>query len=108
LQGRPNRDLLCKFENFTITDVHVSSTATGFRMSTPPPPPAKKGPRGEIAELTSQLQSLCTMGKRSDKELRAQKKDVFKKVVNLLTVGAALWGAARQPFLPSTVVRPME
>mmetsp|Transcript_32785 Transcript_32785/g.83205 ORF Transcript_32785/g.83205 Transcript_32785/m.83205 type:complete len:911 (-) Transcript_32785:492-3224(-) len=44
-------------------------------------------PRGEIAELTASLQSLCTMGKRSDKELKAQKREVFRKVINYLTVG---------------------
>jgi len=45
-------------------------------------------PRGEIGELTASLQSLCTAGKRSDKELRAQKREVFKKVVHYLTIGA--------------------
>eukprot|EP00983_Pelagomonas_calceolata_P017890 561346-Pelagomonas_calceolata.AAC.1 len=45
-------------------------------------------PRGEIGELTASLQSLCTMGKRSDQELRAQKREVFKKVVHYLTIGA--------------------
>lgn len=44
-------------------------------------------PRGEIGELTASLQSLCTMGKRSDQELRAQKREVFKKVVHYLTIG---------------------
>ncbi len=46
-----------------------------------------KAPRGEIAELSASLQNLCTAGKRSDKELRMQKRDVFKKVINYMTVG---------------------
>lgn len=33
---------------------------------------ADRKPRGELAELTASLQNLCTMGKRSDKELRQQ------------------------------------
>jgi signal transduction histidine kinase len=45
-------------------------------------------PRGEIGELTASLQSLCTAGKRSDKELREQKREVFKKAVHYLTIGA--------------------
>lgn len=49
---------------------------------------ASNKPRGEIGELTTSLQSLCTAGKRSDKELRLQKREVFKKVINYLTVGA--------------------
>jgi predicted ATP-grasp superfamily ATP-dependent carboligase len=36
-------------------------------------------PRGELAELQVSLQSLIEKGKRSDKEMRALKKDVFKK-----------------------------
>jgi hypothetical protein len=57
-------------------------------MATPAAKPAAPPkPRGEIAELTASLQSLCTMGKRSDKELRMQKRDVFKKVINYLSVG---------------------
>lgn len=47
----------------------------------------ERKPRGEIAELTASLQSLCTLGKRTDKELKSQKRDVFKKVINYLTVG---------------------
>jgi hypothetical protein len=47
----------------------------------------KQKPRGEIAELSTTLQSLCTAGKRSDKELRQQKRDVFKKVISYMTVG---------------------
>ena len=54
----------------------------------------KSKPRGEIAELTASLQSLCTAGKRSDKELRMQKREVFRKVINYLSVGA-LWGPGR-------------
>ncbi|KAG2423691.1 hypothetical protein HXX76_015081 [Chlamydomonas incerta] len=48
---------------------------------------ARSKPRGELAELSAQLQNLCTAGKRSDKELRAAKKDVFKKVINYMTLG---------------------
>ncbi len=44
-------------------------------------------PRGELAELSSQLQNLCTAGKRTDKELRTAKKDVFKRVINYMTLG---------------------
>ncbi|KAJ9512205.1 hypothetical protein QJQ45_012748 [Haematococcus lacustris] len=44
-------------------------------------------PRGEVAELTAALQNLCTAGKRSDKELRSQKRDVFKKVISHLSIG---------------------
>lgn len=49
-------------------------------------------PRGELAELTASLQSLCTTGKRSDKELRSAKKDVFKKVVSYMTLGMDMSG----------------
>lgn len=49
-------------------------------------------PRGELAELNAQLQSLCTSGKRSDKELRAAKKEVFKKVINYMTLGMDMSG----------------
>lgn len=42
-------------------------------------------------QLTASLQSLCTMGKRSDKELKAQKREVFRKVINYLTVGQWQW-----------------
>ncbi|GIL46366.1 hypothetical protein Vafri_3358 [Volvox africanus] len=48
---------------------------------------ARSKPRGELAELSAQLQSLCTAGKRTEKELRNAKKDVFKKVVNYMTLG---------------------
>ncbi|KAG2490400.1 hypothetical protein HYH03_011200 [Edaphochlamys debaryana] len=44
-------------------------------------------PRGELAELSAQLQNLCTAGKRSEKELKNAKKDVFKKVINYMTLG---------------------
>ncbi len=43
-------------------------------------PPAAKA-RGEIAELGQSLQSLLTAGKRSDKELKQAKRDVFKKII---------------------------
>ncbi|MEW5316344.1 MAG: hypothetical protein WDW38_007723 [Sanguina aurantia] len=52
----------------------------------------KSKPRGELAELTASLQSLCTTGKRSDKELRSAKKDVFKKVVSYMTLGMDMSG----------------
>lgn len=48
---------------------------------------AERKPRGEIAELSLALQNLCTIGKRSDKELRLSKKEVFKKVINYMTLG---------------------
>ncbi|GLC44199.1 hypothetical protein PLESTB_000752500 [Pleodorina starrii] len=44
-------------------------------------------PRGELAELSAQLQNLCTAGKRTERELRNAKKDVFRKVVNYMTLG---------------------
>eukprot|EP00201_Polytomella_parva_P018173 CAMPEP_0175071818 /NCGR_PEP_ID=MMETSP0052_2-20121109/19478_1 /TAXON_ID=51329 ORGANISM="Polytomella parva, Strain SAG 63-3" /NCGR_SAMPLE_ID=MMETSP0052_2 /ASSEMBLY_ACC=CAM_ASM_000194 /LENGTH=323 /DNA_ID=CAMNT_0016339079 /DNA_START=43 /DNA_END=1014 /DNA_ORIENTATION=+ len=46
-----------------------------------------KKPRGEVADLSLALQNLCTGGKRSDKELRSAKKDIFKKVINYMTLG---------------------
>ncbi|GIL71417.1 hypothetical protein Vretimale_2716 [Volvox reticuliferus] len=48
---------------------------------------ARSKPRGELAELSAQLQNLCTAGKRTEKELRNAKKDVFRKVVNYMTLG---------------------
>ena len=48
---------------------------------------AARKPRGEVAELSASLQNLCTAGKRTDKELRAAKKEVFKKVINYMTLG---------------------
>ncbi|GBF87867.1 beta-adaptin A [Raphidocelis subcapitata] len=44
-------------------------------------------PRGELGELSAQLQGLCTKGKRTDKELVAAKREVFKKVINYMTLG---------------------
>jgi vesicle coat complex subunit len=43
--------------------------------------------RGELAELSTSLQNLCVAGKRSDRELRHAKKEVFKKVINYMTLG---------------------
>jgi hypothetical protein len=43
--------------------------------------PAK--PRGEVAELGASLQNLCTAGRRTDKELRQAKRDVFKKIISV-------------------------
>lgn len=54
------------------------------------PRPAK--PRGEFAELSAQLQSLCTTGKRSNQELRLAKKESFKKVINYMTLGMDMSG----------------
>lgn len=48
---------------------------------------ADRKPRGELAELSVSLQNLCTTGKRSDKELKTAKRDVFKKVINYMTLG---------------------
>jgi vesicle coat complex subunit len=44
-------------------------------------------PRGEVGELSVQLQNLCTKGKRTDKEMVAAKREVFKKVINYMTLG---------------------
>ena len=44
-------------------------------------------PRGELAELSAQLQGLCTAGKRSKDELKDAKKEAFRKVVNYMTTG---------------------
>jgi vesicle coat complex subunit len=49
-------------------------------------------PRGELAELSATLQSLCMTGKRSDKELRSAKKEAFKKVINYMTLGMDMSG----------------
>ena len=48
--------------------------------------PAAK-PRGEIAELQTALQSLLTLGKRTPKEQGVAKRDVFRKIVSLTSVG---------------------
>ncbi|KXZ42977.1 hypothetical protein GPECTOR_108g172 [Gonium pectorale] len=53
---------------------------------------ARNKPRGELAELSAQLQNLCTAGKRTEKELRNAKKDVFKKVINYMTLGMDMSG----------------
>lgn len=47
----------------------------------------ERKPRGEIAELGASLQNLCSQGKRSPKELLLAKKEVFKKVINYMTLG---------------------
>lgn len=49
-------------------------------------------PRGELGELSAQLQSLCTKGKRTDKEMAAAKREVFKKVINYMTLGMDMSG----------------
>lgn len=56
----------------------------------------ERKPRGEVAELSVSLQSLCTMGKRSDKELRTAKKEAFKRVINYMTLGMDM-----SPLFPS-------
>lgn len=48
--------------------------------------PAAK-PRGEIAELQTALQSLLTLGRRTPKEQSVGKRDVFRKIVSLTSVG---------------------
>ncbi|EFJ51657.1 hypothetical protein VOLCADRAFT_56821 [Volvox carteri f. nagariensis] len=53
---------------------------------------ARNKPRGELAELSAQLQNLCTAGKRTERELRNAKKDVFRKVVNYMTLGMDMSG----------------
>jgi vesicle coat complex subunit len=54
---------------------------------------ADRKPRGELAELSLSLQSLCTVGKqRSDKDHRLAKKEVFKKVINYMTMGMDMSG----------------
>eukprot|EP00879_Flechtneria_rotunda_P024450 GHRR01025920.1.p1 GENE.GHRR01025920.1~~GHRR01025920.1.p1 ORF type:complete len:221 (+),score=45.30 GHRR01025920.1:628-1290(+) len=49
-------------------------------------------PRGELAELSAQLQGLCMTGKRSNVELRQAKKEAFKKVINYMTLGMDMSG----------------
>lgn len=49
--------------------------------------PSSSKPRGELGELSAQLQGLCTKGKRTDKEMVAAKREVFKKVINYMTLG---------------------
>jgi vesicle coat complex subunit len=44
-------------------------------------------PRGELPELAATLQTLLTSGKRSDKELRVAKRDTFKKIISLVSIG---------------------
>jgi vesicle coat complex subunit len=53
-------------------------------------PPRTGKPRGELAELSATLQSLCMTGKRSSAELRAAKQEAFKKVINLMTLGVGM------------------
>lgn len=40
----------------------------------------ERKPRGELAELQFSLQNLIEKGKRSDREMKSLKKEVFKKV----------------------------
>lgn len=47
-------------------------------------------PRGEVAELGGLLQSLCVVGKKSEKDQRPAKKEAFKKVINYMTLGMDL------------------
>ncbi len=47
----------------------------------------ERKPRGELAELSAQLQGLCSIGKRSKQELSAAKREAFKKVINYMTLG---------------------
>lgn len=49
-------------------------------------------PRGELAELSMQLQGLCMTGKRSKLELSTAKRDTFKKVINYMTLGMDMSG----------------
>ncbi|GAX84188.1 hypothetical protein CEUSTIGMA_g11611.t1 [Chlamydomonas eustigma] len=44
-------------------------------------------PRGEVADLQTTLQSLVTLGKRTPQELRIAKRDAFKKIVSLVSMG---------------------
>ena len=48
--------------------------------------PPKK-PRGELAELQVSLQSLCTSHGRSPSELQTAKRDTFRKITSLVSVG---------------------
>ena len=50
-------------------------------------PPSTSKPRGEIAELQQALQGLLTRGQRTAKEQSQGKRDVFRKVVSLISVG---------------------
>ncbi|KAG1664607.1 hypothetical protein FOA52_004482 [Chlamydomonas sp. UWO 241] len=43
--------------------------------------------KGEIAELGSQLQTLQTSGKRSIAELKAAKRECFRKIISLVSLG---------------------
>ena len=56
------------------------------REEMPPSAPASK-PRGEVAELQAALQGLLTRGSRTAKEQAQGKRDVFRKVVSLVSVG---------------------
>ena len=47
----------------------------------------ERKPRGELAELSTSLQALCTGGKRSEKELQLAKREVFRKCINYMTLG---------------------
>lgn len=46
-----------------------------------------KKPRGELAELQASLQSLCTSHGRSPQELQTAKRDTFRKITSLVSVG---------------------
>jgi vesicle coat complex subunit len=48
---------------------------------------AASKPRGEMAELQASLQSLLTLGKRTDKELKQGKRDIFRRIISLVSVG---------------------
>ena len=53
---------------------------------------ADRKPRGELAELSAQLQGLCSTGKRSKQELAAAKREAFKKVISYMTLGMDMSG----------------
>lgn len=48
---------------------------------------SERKPRGEVAELGATLQSLCVVGKKTEKEQRPAKRETFKKVINYMTLG---------------------
>jgi vesicle coat complex subunit len=48
---------------------------------------APQKPRGEVADLQTTLQGLVTLGKRTPQELRIAKRDAFKKIISLVSMG---------------------
>jgi hypothetical protein len=53
----------------------------------PGAPAPRPKPRGELAELSAQLQALCTSGGRQRAELLAARRDAFRRVLSCMTAG---------------------